>query len=353
MSIKMAFRWYGENDSIPLEYIRQIPPVRSIVSAVYDVPVGQVWKRESLQKIKSQCEKHRLVFDVVESIPVHEDIKLGKGKCDEYIRNYCENIKLCGQLGIKCITYNFMPMFDWTRTSVDKRLSDNSTSLVLYKDQLDKINPLDDDIMLPGWNSSYTKEQAKQLLEEYNVLGEQGLWKNLKRFLDEILPVAQMCGIKMALHPDDPPYSIFGLPRIVVDERALDKVLSLNDSPSNCLCLCTGSLGCVSTNNVVKMIDKYSAQNKIAFMHIRNVKIISDGSFEESAHMTRCGSLDMYEIVRSLVEHNYDGYVRPDHGRMIWGERGKAGYGLYDRALGASYLSGLFEGLEKEIGYAK
>ncbi len=353
MSIKMAFRWYGESDNIPLEYIRQIPPIRSIVSAVYDTPVGQVWRRESLQKLKDECEKHKLVFDVVESIPVHEDIKLGKGKCDEYIRNYCANIKLCGQMGIKCITYNFMPIFDWTRTSVDKRAGDNSTSLVMYKEELSSLNPLTDDIRLPGWDSSYSKEEIVQLIEEYKELGEQGLWRNLKRFLDEVVPVAEMCGVRLALHPDDPPYSIFGLPRIIVDERALERVLGMVDSPSNCLCLCTGSLGCVSTNNVVKMIDKFATQNKIAFMHIRNVKIVGDGSFEETAHMSKCGSLDMYEIVRTLILRNYDGYVRADHGRMIWGERGKSGYGLYDRALGVSYLSGLFEGLEKELGYAK
>ena len=153
----------------------------------------------------------------------------------------------------------------------------------------------------------------------------------------------------MAIHPDDPPYPIFGIPRIITNEANLDRMLSLVDSPSNCLCLCTGSLGCAAFNDIPKMVRKYSAMNRIAFMHIRQVTLMEDGSFEESGHLSNCGSLDMYEIVKALVETGFDGYVRPDHGRMIWGETGKPGYGLYDRALGAAYINGLFEACEKEL----
>ncbi len=142
-------------------------------------------------------------------------------------------------------------------------------------------------------------------------------------------------------------YPIFGLPRVITCEENLDRYLSIVDSPSNSLCLCTGSLGCAKSNDIPAMVRKYSAMGRIGFMHIRNVKIMEDGSFEERAHLSSCGSLDIYEIVKALVETGFDGYVRPDHGRMIWGETGKPGYGLYDRALGAAYINGLFEACEK------
>ena len=166
-------------------------------------------------------------------------------------------------------------------------------------------------------------------------------------FLKKVIPVAEECGVVMALHPDDPPYPIFGLPRVITNEANLDRYLSIVDSPSNTLCLCTGSLGCAKCNDIPAMVRKYSAAGRIGFMHMRNVMILDDGSFEERAHLSSCGSLDMYEIVKALVETGFDGYVRPDHGRMIWGETGKPGYGLYDRALGATYLNGLFEACEK------
>ena len=345
--MKLSFRWYGADDPISLEYIRQIPGMRSIVSAVYDVAPGEVWPRESLTRLKEDCEKNGLIFDVVESIPVHEDIKLGRGDLDRLLENYCENIRRCAEVGVKCVTYNFMPVFDWTRTQLDKQAPDGSTSLVMYWEQMKGLDPLHDDIHLPGWDSSYTQEQVRELLTAYKELGEEGLWKNLERFLKTVIPVAEECGIKMAIHPDDPPYPIFGLPRIITREENLDRMLKLVDSPANSLCLCTGSLGCAKFNDVTAMVRKYAAMGRIAFMHIRNVKILEDGSFEERAHLSSCGSLDIYEIVKALVDNGFEGYVRPDHGRMIWGETGKPGYGLYDRALGAAYLNGLFEACEK------
>ena len=151
----------------------------------------------------------------------------------------------------------------------------------------------------------------------------------------------------MAIHPDDPPYPIFGLPRIITCEKNLDRFLKIVDSPANSLCLCVGSLGCAATNDIVKMVRKYAEMDRIAFMHIRQVTLMEDGSFEESGHLSKNGSLDMYEIVKALVDTGFDGYVRPDHGRMIWGETGKPGYGLYDRALGAMYMAGIWETLDK------
>ena len=346
--MKLSFRWYGESDPVTLQNIRQIPGMRSIVSAVYDVKPGEVWPEESLARMKEQVESNGMLFDIVESIRVHENIKLGRGNVDELLEVYCENIRRCAKYGIKCVTYNFMPVFDWTRTQLDKVADDGSTSLVMYWEQMKGLDPLKDDIHLPGWDSSYSQEEVRELIAAYGEIGEEGLWANLEKFLKKVIPVAEECGVVMAIHPDDPPYPIFGLPRIITCEANLDRFLKLVDSPANSLCLCTGSLGCAKTNDMVAMVRKYSAMGRIAFMHIRNVKIMEDGSFEERAHLSSCGSLDMYEIVNALVENGFDGYVRPDHGRMIWGETGKSGYGLYDRALGATYINGLFEACEKQ-----
>ena len=350
MNMKLSFRWYGEDDPVSLEYISQIPGMRSVVSAVYDVKPGEVWSEKSIQKIKDASEARGLVFDVVESIPVHENIKLGREDADALIDVYCENIRRCAKYGVKCVTYNFMPVFDWTRTQLDRLAPDGSTSLVMYFDQLKGLDPLHDDIHLPGWDSSYTQDEVRELIRAYGEIGSEGLWRNLERFLKKVIPVADECGVRMAIHPDDPPYPIFGIPRIITSEESLDRMLAIVDSPANSLCLCTGSLGCTKSNDVTAMVKKYAAMNRIAFMHIRNVKVMDDGSFEERAHLSSCGSLDMYEIVRALAEAGFDGYVRPDHGRMIWGETGKPGYGLYDRALGAAYINGLFEAAEKSLG---
>lgn len=348
--MKLSFRWYGDSDPIPLEYISQIPGMHSVVSAVYDVKPGGIWPEESLAKIKAQCDAHGLVFDVVESIPVPEGIKLGRADRDGLLDAYRENIRRCAKYGVKCITYNFMPVFDWTRTQLDKKAPDGSTSLVMYWEQLRGLDPLKDDINLPGWDSSYSRDEIRDLIREYGETGEEGLWKNAAYFLKAVIPIAEECGVVMALHPDDPPYPIFGLPRIITCEANLDRYLALYDSPANTLCLCTGSLGCAKSNDIPAMVRKYSAAGRIGFMHMRNVQVMDDGSFEERAHLSGCGSLDMYEITRALVETGFDGYVRPDHGRMIWGETGKPGYGLFDRALGACYLNGLFEACEKQSG---
>lgn len=348
--MKLSFRWYGEDDKITLENIRQIPGMHSIVTAVYDVPAGEVWSRESINKIKNLVEQAGLHFEVIESIPVHEDIKLGKPSRDKYIENYCENIRRVAQAGVKCICYNFMPVFDWTRTQLDKKAEDGSTSLVMYWDQLKGLDPLNDDINLPGWDASYTKHEIKELILAYQKIGEEGLWENLEYFLKRVIPVAESCNVRMALHPDDPPYPIFGIPRIITCEENLDRFLKIVDSPANSLTFCTGSLGCSRKNEIPRLVSKYSKIDRIGFMHIRNVKILEDESFEETAHLSECGSLDIYAIVKALVDNGFDGYVRPDHGRMVWGETGKPGYGLYDRAMGSTYINGLFEACEKAKG---
>ena len=345
--MKLSFRWYGNDDPVKIEYIRQIPSMHSIVTAIYDVPVGEKWSMDSILSLKETVENAGLNFDVIESVPVHEDIKLGLKTRDKYIENYKENIRNLGKAGVKVICYNFMPVFDWTRTQLDKVLDDGSTALVYYVDQIKDMDPLTGELSLPGWDSSYTKESLKEVFDKYSKITKEDLWNSLEYFLKEIIPVAEEAGVKMAIHPDDPPYDIFGLPRIITNEENLDRFLKLVDSEYNGLTFCTGSLGSGSFNDVVKMIDKYAAQRRIHFMHVRNVKLLDDGGFEESAHYSPCGSLDLVEIMKALHKHNYEGYLRPDHGRMIWGETGRAGYGLYDRALGAMYLTGIWETLTK------
>lgn len=348
--MKLSFRWYGEDDKVTLKNIRQIPGMKSIVTAVYDVPVGEVWSNESIMRLKKLTEDAGLGFDVIESIPVHEDIKLGKPSRDKYIENFCENIRRVAKAGVKCVCYNFMPVFDWTRTQLDHALEDGSTTLVYYQEQVDNVNPLesDSDLTLPGWDSSYTREELKSVVAEYNKMDEDTLWDNLKYFLERVIPVAKEWDVNMAIHEDDPCWSIFGLPRIITDEKNLDRFLSLVDDTHNGITLCTGSLGCSCKNNVAKMAAKYAKMGRIHFVHFRNVAILEDNKgFEERAHLSCCGSLDMFEIARALHDNGFDGYIRPDHGRMIWGETGRAGYGLYDRALGATYINGLWEALDK------
>ena len=348
--MKLSFRWYGEDDKVTLEQIRQIPGMQAIVTAVYDVPVGEVWSRESIAKLKKLTEDAGLAFEVIESIPVHEDIKLGKPTRDRYIENYCENIRRVAEAGIKCICYNFMPVFDWTRTQLDHVLADGSTSLVYYQEQVDKVNPLesDSDLTLPGWDSSYTRDELKAVVAEYNAMSEEDLWNNLKYFLEKVIPVAAECDVNMAIHEDDPCWSIFGLPRIITCEENLDKFLKLVDDPHNGITLCTGSLGCSAKNDVVRMAGKYAAMGRIHFAHVRNLKFNSPTDFEESAHLSSDGTFDMYEIMLALYDIGFTGPIRPDHGRMIWDEVAMPGYGLYDRALGATYLNGLWEAIEKQ-----
>ena len=346
--MKSSFRWYGDSDPVTLDMIRQIPGMRSIVSAVYDVKPGEVWPEESIKHLVDECAEKGLVFDVVESIPVTEEIKLGLPERDRHIENYCESIRRCAKYGIKCVTYNFMPVFDWTRTQLDHRLPDGSTSLVYYKEQVDAVDPLksDSDLTLPGWDASYTREELRAVVAEYNKMTEEDLWANLTYFLERIIPVAAECDVNMAIHEDDPCWSIFGLPRIITCEKNLDRFLKIVDDPHNGITLCTGSLGCSAENDVVHMAAKYAAMGRIHFVHARNVAVLENG-FEERAHYSACGSLDMYAILNALYKNGFNGYIRPDHGRMIWGETGRAGYGLYDRALGAAYLNGLWEAITK------
>jgi mannonate dehydratase len=342
----MSFRWFGDSDPVSLQYIRQIPGMHGIVSAVYDVPVGEVWPVDKIQALKAKVEAHDLALDVIESVPVHEDIKLGKPSRDGLIANYQQTIRNLGACGIKVICYNFMPVFDWTRTSLAKVLPDGSTTLTFSTREVDAID-VSKGISLPGWDASYRADELQDLLADYAQVGEEKLWDNLGYFLKAIVPVAEQSGIKMAIHPDDPPRPIFGLPRIVKNRDDLARLLGIVDSPANGLTLCSGSLGAGPKNNVEALVREFGGLGRIHFAHLRNVKVNAAGDFEETAHKSECGSLDMAAIVKAYHDIGYKGYARPDHGRMIWGETGKPGYGLYDRALGAVYLNGLWEAMEK------
>ncbi len=344
--MKMTFRWYGESDPVALTQIRQIPTVSGVVSAVYDVPVGEVWPQEKINALKQTANQNGLAFEVVESVPVHEDIKLGAPKADEYIDAYCENIRRLGAAGVRCICYNFMPVFDWLRSNLAMPHPDGSNGLAYVNKTVLAMNPQKSELSLPGWDESYTKEQLGALLEAYRTVGEEQLWQNLEHFLNRIIPVAEQAGVLMAIHPDDPPWGIFGLPRIITGEENIARFLKLYNSKANGLTFCTGSLGCTPENNLISMIHRF--KGRIHFAHLRNVKWDGVRDFHETAHPSACGSLDLFEIVNALVSTGFNGYVRPDHGRMIWGESGRPGYGLYDRALGATYLAGLFEAVEKQ-----
>src|SRR5690348_2347975 len=251
--MKMTFRWYGESDPVPLAYIRQIPGMYGIVSAIYDVPVGEVWPIEKIRALKDTIEAHGLKLEVIESVPVHEDVKLGKPSRDRLIDNYGQTLRNLAACGIEVVCYNFMPVFDWTRTSLDMRLPDGSTTLAFDARQVDALD-IGQGIALPGWDTSYRPDELKALLAEYAALDESGLWANLAYFLRAVVPVAKEAGIKMAIPPDDPPRPIFGLPRIVKNRDDLARLLAIVDDPANGLTLCSGSLGADARNDIPSLV---------------------------------------------------------------------------------------------------
>jgi mannonate dehydratase len=352
----MVFRWFGQgNDHITLDQIKQIPGVEGIVWALHDVPVGEEWPMEKIAEIQKQAEQFGLHMDVVESVNVHEDIKLGLPTRDAYIENYKKTIEKLGKVGVKVICYNFMPVFDWIRTDLYKELEDGSTALFYEKAKLENLQPADlvntiakdSKFTIPGWEPERLKHLLK-LFEAYKEVTEEDLWGNLQYFLEEIIPVAAKNNIRMAIHPDDPPWSVFGLPRIITSQENIRRFLKLVDDPYNAITLCSGSLGSNPKNNIVGMVREFS--DRTAFAHIRNVRIYDNGDFIETSHRTRDGSVDISGIVKAYHEEGFTGYARPDHGRHLWNEECRPGYGLYDRAMGIMYLWGLWDAFEKIKG---
>lgn len=358
--MKMVLRWFGQGfDPVPLEYIRQVPGISGVVPMLCDLTAGEPWPMDRVLAMKSQINAHDLEMEVVESVNVHEDIKLGLPSRDRYIENYIATLKVLGEAGVRVVCYNFMPVFDWIRTELARVLDDGSTTLAYKGVLVDGVDPQDfaksfqansGGFALPGWEPERLVSLSK-LFAAYREVGEEELWRNLAYFLEAVIPEAEKAGIRMAIHPDDPPWSLFGLPRIITGERGLERLVSLVDSPSNALTLCSGSLGADADNDIPALVRRFGGMGRIAFAHVRNVKRRreKDGSidFYDAAHFSTAGSLDMYEIMRAYKDIGFGGYLRPDHGRMIWGETGRPGYGFYDRSLGASYLLGIWEALEK------
>jgi mannonate dehydratase len=320
--------------------------VRGVVSALYDVPVGEVWPAESLERLAERVDAAGLGLAVVESIPVHEDIKLGRPTRDRLIDNYCESVRHLGAVGVPVLCYNFMPVFDWTRTDLALTMPDGSTALAYDEAALARIDLSRGTGDLPGWATAYTADELAALLAAYREVDEARLWEHLAYFLERVVPVAEEAGVRMAIHPDDPPWSIFGLPRVVTSGEAFERLVDLVDSPSNGVTFCTGSLGADPANDLPAMVRAVGA--RVHFAHCRNVLVTGPRQFHESPHPSEFGSVDMRAVLAALHETGFTGPMRPDHGRMIWGERGRPGYGLHDRALGATYLYGLWEGLSRD-----
>lgn len=353
--MKMTWRWYGEgNDSITLNHIKQIPGVKGVVWSLHDKVAGEVWETEKIQAVKDLCDKNNLNIDVVESVNVHDDIKIGLNTRDKYIEIYKDTIIKLSKVGVKVICYNFMPIFDWTRTDLFHPVGDGSNALYYEKDIV-KTNPkimvqyiLDNvgDFSMPGWEPE-RMAQLDELFIKYDGLTEEMLFNNLKYFLEAIIPVCEQYGVKMAIHPDDPPWPIFNLPRIIRSKEHISKFLKLVDSPYNGLTLCTGSLGPNPKNDIPAMIREFG--DKIFFTHIRNIKRFENGDFMEVSHRASDGDVDTIEVLKAFDEIDYKGYCRPDHGRHLWGEEKtcRPGYGLYDRALGVMYILGAWDTLKR------
>jgi len=352
--MKIVFRWFGENDdSVSLNEIKQIPGMTGVVSALQGIPVGEVWPKAEINKLKKQINQAGLELEVIESVNVHEDIKLGLPSRDKYIANYKETLKNLADEGIKVVCYNFMPVFDWLRSDLARELEDGSTTMSYNSDWINNTDPVklieefnneSEGFSLPGWEPERLAE-LKEIMEKYKEVDEEQLFDNLRYFLESILEVLEENDIKMAIHPDDPPWPIYGLPRIVTGKDNLRRILKMVDSPYNGLTLCSGSLGSNPENDVPALVREFG--ERVHFAHVRNLKFDGDGKFHETSHLSTDGSLDLFEIMKAYYDSGFDGYLRPDHGRMIWEEKARPGYGLYDRALGATYINGLWEAVTK------
>ncbi len=353
--MEMTMRWYGAAfDTVKLEQIRQVPGVKGVITTLYDTKPGEVWPQERIHALKREVEAAGLHIAGIESVNVHDAIKVGSPDREQYIANYIETLENLGKEDIHLVCYNFMPVFDWTRTELARRRPDGSTVLAYSKAAVDALDPErmfesiageTNGTVMPGWEPE-RMAKVKELFALYRDVDEEKLFANLVYFLEKLMPVCNRYDIKMAIHPDDPAWSVFGLPRIIINEKNILRMLKAVDDVHNGVTFCSGSYGTNLENDLPHMIR--ALKGRIHFAHVRNLQF-NDGmnDFEESAHLSADGSFDMYEIMRALYETGFDGPIRPDHGRMIWGEVAMPGYGLYDRALGAAYLNGLWEAIEK------
>ena len=352
--MEMTFRWFGkEFDTVPIRYIAQIPGIKGVITTLYNKKPGELWARDEIKALKADVAEAGLKISGIESVNVHDDIKAGTGDRDLYIENYIKTLEALGEEDIHMVCYNFMQVFDWTRTNLAKERPDGST-VMAYEDEVvrntdpekmfDSIKDSTNGTVMPGWEPERMTE-IRRLFNLYENVSEEDLFNNLVYFLKAIMPVCNKYDIKMAIHPDDPAHSVFGLPRIITNKDNVIRLMKAVDDVHNGVTLCTGSLGSDRNNDLPDIIR--SLEGRIHFAHIRNIQYGEGLDFQESAHLSEDGSFDMYEIVKTLIEVGFDGAVRPDHGRMIWDEKSMPGYGLYDRALGATYLNGLWEAVIK------
>lgn len=352
--MEMTLRWYGSGyDTVTLEQIRQIPGVGGVITTLYGTRPGEAWPEADIHRLIREVEASGLHVAGIESVNVHDAIKAGLPQRDQYIENYITTLERLGKAGIHMVCYNFMPVFDWTRTELARRRPDGSTVLAYTQAAVDALVPermfesiLGDmnGTVMPGWEPE-RMAGIKALFEIYRDVDEEKLFENLKYFLECIMPVCDQYDIHMAIHPDDPAWSVFGLPRIIVNKKNILRMMKMVDNPHNGVTFCSGSYGTNLENDLPDMIR--ALKGRIHFAHVRNLKFHSQDDFEEAAHLSSDGDFDMYEIMKALYEIGFDGPIRPDHGRMIWGEKAMPGYGLYDRALGAAYLNGLWEAIDK------
>lgn len=384
--MKETFRWFGNSDPVNLAYIKQ-SGATGIVTALHHIPNGEIWPIKDIQSVQNTIEKVGLEWAFIESIPVHENIKLRQGDYLKRIENYKQSLKNVAQCGIKNVCYNFMPVLDWTRTHLFWKLENGSTALrfdkidmavfeayIMKRNHVEKCynnevlevalkrfqnmsskekQGLEDNILkgLPGTVDDLTIPKFKEMIAQYDNVSHADLKSNLSFFLNEIIPLAEELGIKMAIHPDDPPFDIMGLPRIITSESDLDDLVNFIDSPSNGITFCTGSLGANAKNDLPKMIEKF--KDRIHFLHLRNVKREDNGSFYEDCHLE--GSSDMYEIVKAVLkiekERNIILPMRPDHGHQILSDlktnNNYAGYSAIGRLKGLAELRGLSMGITK------
>ena len=353
--MEMTLRWYGSKfDTVTLQQIRQIPGVKGVITTLYDTQPGEVWSREKIRALKEEVEAAGLHIAGIESVNVHDAIKTGAPDRDMYIDNYIQCLENLGEEGIKMVCYNFMPVFDWTRTELARELEDGSTVLAYTQDAVDALDPekmfesIAGDMngtVMPGWEPE-RMARVKELFELYKDIDDEKLFQNLIYFLERIMPVCDKYDLNMAIHPDDPAWSVFGLPRIIINKENILRMVNAVDNVHNGVTFCAGSYGTSLKNDLPDMIR--SLKGRIHFAHVRNLKFITPTNFQEAPHLSSEGTFDMHAIMRALYDIGFDGPIRPDHGRMIWGEVAMPGYGLYDRALGACYLQGLWEAIEKE-----
>ena len=352
--MEMTLRWYGSQyDTVTLKQIRQIPGVTGVISMLYEKLPGEVWEYEEILRLKQEIEAAGLRLSGIESVNVHDAIKVGGPDRDLYIDRYIDSLRNLGRADIHLVCYNFMPVFDWTRTELARVRPDGSTVLAYTQQAIDAVTPetmfesISGDMngsVMPGWEPE-RMAKIKELFELYRDTDNEALFRNLKYFLERIMPVCGEYDIRMAIHPDDPAWSVFGMPRIITNLENIQMVMKMVDNPHNGVTFCSGSYGTNLKNDLPLMIR--SLKGRIHFAHVRNLKFNSQTDFEEASHLSSDGNFDMYEIMKALYETGFDGPIRPDHGRMIWDEVAMPGYGLYDRALGAAYLNGVWEAIEK------